>query len=290
MAKEGLSKDAHTIAEYRFKTEDGLHELYVQEWGNPKGIPVLYLHGGPGAGCRDKHKTVFSPGKHRVILFDQRGSGSSTPYGSLEENTTQKLIEDIELIRTKLQIEKWHLHGLSWGSTLALIYSIAHPDKVSSMVIGGIWLASEEETDWLTDGGWQTFYPDAYERLKEMNKGSKNLDYFAYSSAFIQFYRLDDRYYPLDKEKYDDTPLKIEFHYIDNNMFITKNHILDNAHKLLMPVNIIQGRYDIVTPPKYAYELHKKLPDSELFWTVGGHASSDRANYDLAKALLTRLS
>lgn len=289
MAGNGLTRDEHTIAEHHIATGDGLHKLYVQEWGNPDGVPILFLHGGPGAGCRDKHKGVFSADKHRVILFDQRGAGNSTPYGSLEENTTQKLIEDIELIRRKLDIKKWHLHGLSWGSTLALLYGISHPDKVISMVIGGIWLASKEEADWLIGGGWQMFYPDAYERFKNMSKASDKFDYFAYSSAFIQFYRLDDRYYPLDKEKYDDTPLKIEFHYIDNDMFLPEGYILDNAGKLNMPISIIQGRYDIVTPPKYAYKLHEKLSDTELHWTIGGHSSSDRANFDLARALLARL-
>lgn len=284
-----LSKDSHTIAEHRIKTQDGLHELYVQEWGNKEGVPILYLHGGPGAGCRDKHKTVFDPKKHRVIFIDQRGSGNTTPYGSLKENNTQKLIEDIELIREKLNIKKWYLHGTSWGSTLALLYAVAHPDKVSSMVIGGIWLASEEEASWLTGGEWQIFYPDAYERFQKMKKDPDRFDYFAYSSAFIQFYRLDDRYYPLNEEKYDDTPLKIEFYYLENDMFLPKNYIIDNANKLTMPITIIQGRYDIVTPPKYAYKLHKKLPDSELHWTIGGHSASDRANFDLAKALLTQL-
>lgn len=284
-----LSKDEHTIAEHQIKTTDGQHELYVQEWGNPEGTPILFLHGGPGAGCRDKHKDVFSPKKHRVILFDQRGCGRSTPYGSLKENNTQKLIEDIELIRGKLKIDKWHLHGTSWGSTLSLIYAIAHPENIASMIIGGIWLGSKEEADWLTGGQWQTFYPDAYERFRQMSKDSKDIDFFAYSSAFIQFYRLDDRYYPLDKEKYDDKPLQIEFHYLENNMFLPKDYILDNAHKLTMPVNIVQGRYDVVTPPKYAYELHQALPESELHWTIAGHSASDRSNYDTARALLSQL-
>lgn len=286
----GLSKDEFTIAEHSIKTGDGLHELYVQEWGNKKGVPVLYLHGGPGAGCRDKHKSVFDPNKHRVILFDQRGAGNSTPYGSLEENTTQKLIEDIELIRQKLDIDNWHIHGRSWGSTLTLLYGIEHSNKVSSMVLGGIWLGSKEENEWLIGGGWQTFYPDAWNRFKRLNKGSEKIDPFAYSSAFIQFYRLDDRYYPLDKEKYDDTPLKIEFHYLENNMFLPKDHILDNTAKLTMPIHIIQGRYDIVTPPKYAYELHGKLKNSTLHWTVAGHSASDRANHDITQALLACVS
>lgn len=288
MPSKGLNKDSHTIAEHHIKTRDGLHKLYVQEWGNPKGVPILYLHGGPGAGARDKHKSVFDPNKHRVVLFDQRGSGNSTPYGSIKGNTTPNLVDDIELIREHLKLDKWHLHGLSWGSTLSLCYGIAHPDKVLSMVIGGIWLCSKEEVDWLVKGEWKTFYPDAWERFEKLNKGA-GIDPFAYSSAFIQFYRLDDRYYPLDPDKYDKTPLDIEFHYIKNDMFLPKGYILDNADKLKMPINIVQGRYDIVTPPKFAYMLHKKLLDSNLHWTVAGHSASDRANHDLAKALLSQL-
>ncbi|HYF96589.1 MAG TPA: alpha/beta fold hydrolase [Patescibacteria group bacterium] len=289
MPSKGLTKDSHTIAEHHIKTRDGLHKLYVQEWGNPKGVPILYLHGGPGVGCRDKFKSSFNPKKHRVIFLDQRGSGNSTPYGSLEENTTPKLVEDIELVRQKLGIDKWHVHGTSWGSTLALCYAIKHSTNIRSMVIGGIWLCSQDEVDWLIKGQYQMFYPDAWERFNQLNPKKGEIDYFAYSSAFIQFYRLDDRYYPLDKEKYDDTPLKIEFEYFKNDVFLPNDYILKNASKINIPIMIVQGRYDFVTPPKAAYDLHKMLPDSEFFWTIGGHSTSDRANYDIITALLSQL-
>lgn len=288
--KSGLSKDSYTISEHRLKTKDGHHTLYVQEWGNKSGVPVLFIHGGPGAGCRDKHKTVFDPDKHRVVLVDQRGSGGSEPYGSLKENNTRKLIEDFEQIRTKLGIKKWHLHGTSWGSTLALIYAIEHPEVLESLIIGGIWLCSDEEVEWLVRGEWQMFYPDAWERFNKLNKNKSKVDFFAYSSAFIQYYRLDDRYYPLNKEKYDSTPLDIEFEYFKNKMFLPKDYILKNASKIKLPVAIVQGRYDFVTPPKFAYKLHKQLKNSTLHWTTAGHSASDRANHDVAKALLSQLS
>lgn len=290
MAEKGLTKDEHTIAEHHIKTAGGHHELYVQEWGNPNGVPVVYLHGGPGAGCRDKHKDVFNPAKHRVILIDQRGAGNSTPYGSFKENTTPKLVEDIELVREKLEIDIWHVHGLSWGSTLALCYAIKHSTHIKSMVIGGIWLCSKEEIEWLTTGQYKMFYPDAWERYNHLKSKNEEVDFFAYSSAFIQFYKLDDRTFALDREKYDDTPLKIEFEYFKNDMFMQENYILNNASKINVPVKIVQGRYDFVTPPKAAYDLDKKLPNSELFWTIAGHSSSDRGNYDTAKALLSQLS
>ncbi|HET7673720.1 MAG TPA: alpha/beta fold hydrolase [Candidatus Saccharimonadales bacterium] len=290
MANNGLVPDEHTIKEHRIPTADGFHKLYVQEWGNPEGVPILYLHGGPGAGCRDKHKNLFNPKKHRVVFIDQRGSGNSEPYGSLKENTTPKLVEDIETVREKLGIDKWHVHGTSWGSTLALCYAIKHPGNIKSMVIGGIWLCTPEEIEWLTKGQYRMFYPDAWDRFNQLNPKKDEIDFFAYSSAFIQFYKLDDRTYPLDREKYDDTPLKIEFEYFKHDVHLPKNHIMDNASKISMPVRIVQGRYDFVTPPKAAYELDKKLPDSELFWTVAGHSVSDRGNYDTIRALLSQLN
>lgn len=285
-----LSKDQFTISEHHFKTDDGLHKIYVQEWGNPAGTTILYLHGGPGAGCRDTHKNLFNPKKHRVVFIDQRGSGNSEPYGSLKENTTPKLIEDIELVRSKLNIDKWHVYGSSWGSTLALCYAIGHSPRISSMVIGGVWLCTPEEIEWLSEGQYRMFYPDAWERYNELRSKKSGIDYFAYSSAFIQFYRLDDRYHPLDREKYDETPLKIEFEYFKHDVFLPENYILGNAAKIKAPVKIVQGRYDFVTPPKAAYELGKKLPDSELFWTIAGHSVSDRGNYDTFRALLSQLS
>lgn len=293
MAKEnksGLSKDLHTLSEHFIKTEDGFHELYVQQWGSRKGTPILYLHGGPGVGNRDKFKNLFNPEKHKVVFLDQRGSGNSTPFGNLKENTTPKLVEDIETVRQHLGIDKWHVHGTSWGSTLALCYAIKHQSNIRSMVIGGIWLCNKEEIDWLVKGQYRMFYPDAWERFNELNPKKGEMDFFAYSSAFIQFYRLDDRYYPLDREKYDDTPLKIEFEYFKHDVFLPKNYILKNAPKINIPIKIVQGRYDFVTPPKAAYDLHKELPDSELFWTLAGHSASDRGNYDTITALLSQLS
>lgn len=286
---KGLNKDEFTIAEHRLETSDGLHELYVQEWGNPDGVPVLFLHGGPGAGCKDKHKELFNPKKHLVIFLDQRGAGNSTPYGELKENNTDKLTEDIELVRQKLKIDNWHVHGTSWGSTLSLCYAIKHADNIRSLIIGGVWLCSKEEIEWLSKGKYQLFFPDAWERYKKLNPNPKKIDFFAYSSAFTQFYRLDGRYYPLDKEKYDETPLKIEFEYFKNNVYLPEDYILNNAHKITVPVNIVQGRYDIVTVPKYAFELDKKLAECELFWTIAGHSVSDRGNYDTIRALLSQI-
>lgn len=280
--KKRLNKDTLTIAEHHFKTTDGFHTLYVQEWGNPKGVPVLYVHGGPGSGCSDKSKAIFNPNIHRVVLLDQRGAGNSTPYGSLKENTTQKLIEDIELVREKLEIDKWHLYGTSWGSTLSLCYGIAHTDRVASMIIGGVFLGSQEEVDWIEKAQFRTFFPEIEEE--------KEITPYTYLKLAMPTLRLDDRYSVPDEEDLDKVPLEIELHYTKNDCFLPKNHIIDNSSSLTMPIDIVQGRYDMMTPPVSAYKLYKKLSDSRIHWTIAGHSPGDRANYDITKALLSQLT
>jgi proline iminopeptidase len=285
LEKKGLNKDEFTITEHHFKTDDELHKLYVQEWGNPKGEPVLFVHGGPGYYCTDRNKSVFSPKKHRVIFVDQRGAGKSEPYGSLKENDTQKLVDDFDMIRRRLKIDKWHLHGTSWGSTLSLVYAINHPTIIKSIITGGVFLGSKEESDWLNKGYFRRFYPEISEKFVKK-------DYTPYELTRLHTatIKLDDRYALPEKEGFDEVPAKIEIHYINNNnCFLPKDFILNNASKLTMPVEIVQGRYDMMTPPKAAYELHSKLPNSNLHWTIAGHSSSDRPNYDTTKALLSQL-
>ena len=282
---QNITKDKFTITEHHFSTEDGLHKIYVQEWGNPEGEPVLFVHGGPGYYCTDRNKAVFDPEKHRVILVDQRGAGHSTPYGSLKENNTQKLVDDFELIRAKLKIDKWHLHGTSWGSTLSLVYAVHHPTAISSIITGGVFLGSAEEADWLNKGYFRRFYP-------EIDESYVKDSYTPYELTRLHTatIKLDDRYSLPETEDFDEVPAKIELHYInDNNCFLELDFILNNAHKLNIPVDIIQGRYDMMTPPKSAYELHQKLPNSNLHWTIAGHSASDRPNYDITRALLSQI-
>lgn len=279
---ENITADKHTIAEHRIKTRDGHHTLYVQEWGNPKGAPVLFIHGGPGGGCDDGHKNYFDPDRHRVVFLDQRGCGKSQPYGSLKANNTENLILDLEIVRKKLNIIKWSLTGRSWGSTLALCYAVKHPEIIQRMIIGGIFLASQEEVDWIEKGKFRIFFPEVEEQ--------KKIDTYTYLMLAIPTLRLDDRYSIPNRKDFDDTPVKIELYYTKNKCFLPPNHIINNAKNITIPVDIVQGRYDMMTPPKTAFALHQKLPDSRLHWTIAGHAGSDRANYDLTKALLSQLS
>jgi proline iminopeptidase len=292
MADTGLTKDIFTIAEHRLKTKDGSHTLYAQEWGNPKGVPILFLHGGPGGGCKDKHKKYFDAAKHHAVFFDQRGAGNSTPYGSIKENTTGKLVEDIELVREKLNISDWHVEGASWGSTLALCYAIKYPSRVRSLVILGVFLATQAEIDWILKGQFKYFYPEVWEQnqVKKFSY-SKKADQLAYLKLFYPLLGIDDsKTLSLDEEADIDTkPVKIELYYLENNFFLKEGYIFKNAAKLSMPVMIIQGRYDMITPPISAYKLSKSLPDSKLLTTLGGHLPSDRESASVLKATLYQL-
>ncbi len=278
---ENITADKHTIKEHRIKTADGHHKLYVQEWGNPNGTPILFLHGGPGNGCGDSNKTYFDPTQHRVIFLDQRGSGNSIPYGSLEENNTSKVVSDLETLREKLDINKWSVTGRSWGSTLALCYAIKHSQSIERVVIGGVFLGTQNEVDWIEKGQFRTFFPEVDEQ--------KNIDPYSYLKLAIPTLRLDDRYSLPDKDDFDDTAVKIELHYTKNKCFLPANYILDNAPNITAPVDIVQGRYDMMTPPKSAFALHKKLSNSRLHWTIAGHSGSDRSNYEVTKALLAQI-
>lgn len=281
MVDLSITSDKHTIKEHHLKTEDGKHTLYIQEWGQVKGAPILFLHGGPGNGCSDSNKAYFDPSRHHVIFIDQRGCGKSRPYGSLTANNTQSLVSDIELVRQKLGIEKWSVTGRSWGSTLALCYATEYTERIERMVIGGVFLASQTEVDWIEKGQFRTFFP-------EVDKQAEITPY-AYLKLALPTLRIDDRYSMPERKDVDEAPLKIELFYTKNNCFLPENYILNNASKMKVPVDIVQGRYDMMTPPKSAYELHLRLPNSRLHWTIAGHSGSDRANYDVTKALLAQL-
>ncbi|MBW3568657.1 alpha/beta fold hydrolase [Candidatus Parcubacteria bacterium] len=300
---KGINKDEFTIAEHRFKTNDGIHKLYVQEWGNPDGTPILFLHGGPGSRCSDRHKIPYNPKKHYVIFFDQRGCGQSQPNASLKHNETNYLIEDMELIRNKLKLKSFSINGGSWGSTLGLCYAIAHPDRVISMVLNGVFLATKAEIEWFERGGYKQFFPEvfeflatgvpdshlnnpgAYHRQKFITEGRKESAY-RYSEAELKVLRLNNQYIPPPySNEYDTTYGTLITHYMDKACFIKENYILKNASKLTMPVHIVHGRYDMVCQPINAYNLHKKLPESNIYWTMAGHAGSDRSNFDVLSTI-----
>lgn len=279
-----ITNDRHTIAEHTLTTTDGAYELYVQEWGSVQGIPIIYVHGGPGSGCNDSHKTPFDPARHHVIFIDQRGSGRSTPYARTESNTTQLLIADIEQIRTKLSLESFVLFGRSWGSTLALCYAIAHPQRVTRIITGGISLGTQAEDEWLAQGHFGMFYPEVWDTY-----GADKDSILKYARLSLPTLRLDDRYTEIDEVEFDESFFTIQKHYAKNNRFIPEGYILEHASTLTMPITIIQGRYDMLTPPMSAHQLHKALPNSTLQWTIAGHSQSDRSTFDALKAVLLSL-
>jgi proline iminopeptidase len=294
-----MTPDEHTNQEFWLDVGDS-HRIYVQDWGKADAkLPIIYLHGGPGGGVKHKYKAGFEPGLQRVIFFDQRGSGKSLPYGSLTNNTTQHLIEDIRKIANHLKIKKFILTGGSWGSCLALAYAVTYPDQVAGLVIQGVFTGSKDEIDWLAKGRFRDFFPDAWDKLlaDTPSKYHENpTDYhferalsddqeaakasaYAYETLELSLLRLDDRYTPADYETYDLAKIRTEIHYIVNNCFLADRHILNNVAKLKMPVWLVQGRYDMVCRPKIAYELHKKLPKSELILAIDGHvAGHETAN------------
>jgi len=286
-----MNEDQYVISEKMLDVGDG-HTLYIQEWGNPDAPnPVIFLHGGPGSQVKDKHKGAFDPKTQRVIFFDQRGCGKSTPYGSLDNNTTDKLIADITKIADIFSAKTFVLHGSSWGSTLALAYALAHPERVSALVIGGVFTGSKAEADWIDKGQFKTFFPDVWQAYidrtpaehhanpskyhfdKVVNGTPKEqkLSGYAYDCLEGGVIQLNDRFEAEAFEEYDPAGIRLEMHYLSNGCFLPDRYIFNNADKLTKPVHIVQGRYDMVCPPHTAYELHAKLPNSKLYWTLSGH-------------------
>lgn len=304
-----MEPDTYTIEERYLDVGDG-HTLYIQDWGNKSANnPVIFLHGGPGGGCKEKHKSSFNPTTQRVIFFDQRGCGKSSPYGLLEHNTTQDLVQDISKIADTLKLDTFVLHGTSWGSTLALVYAIENPARVAALVIGGVFTGSHAEIAWLDQGLFQTFFPDAWQdyldRTPPEHQGSPTAYHFktalegtpddqkksayAYDCLEGAVMQLDDRSAPDIFAEYDPTDMRVEMYYMQNNCFLSDKYVFDNASKLTMPVYMVQGRYDMVCPPKAAYTLRALLPKSELYWALSGH-KSEHENQNIFKLLLTRVT
>lgn len=300
-----MTPDQYTNQELLLDVGSG-HQLYVQDWGNPDAkLPILLLHGGPGSGTSNKKKLLFDPLNQRVIFHDQRGAGKSSPYGSLEHNTTADLINDIVKVLDHFEINKCVLVGGSWGSTLALCFAIAHPERVASMVLDGIWTATKSENAWLDQGGFKTFFPDAWDAycatVPAAHQGNPSKYHFqrilsndlevskssalAYETLEAAAISLDDRHAPQDLDTYDPTGVRIEVHYLANGCFIQENHIFNNASKLDMPVALVQGRYDMVCPPETAYKLSQLLPNAQLHFTTSGH-HTEHESWSLIKLLV----
>ena len=250
------------------------HSLYFEQYGNPKGIPILFLHGGPGAGFSNSHKSFFNPEVFRVIFFDQRGSGKSIPYAETNNNNTQLLISDIESLRKCLKIDKWYLFGGSWGSTLALLYGIDYPNRCLGFILRGIFLGSETEINWFLHD-IKKFFPEAHDKfISLVPKSNRNniLEWFytqlhsnnrsqnlKAASVWAEYENscssLDYLSRPISGEQALAIS-KIETHYFMNNCFIEENYIIKNLHKISnLKSYIVQGRHDVICPPFTALKL-----------------------------------
>jgi proline iminopeptidase len=277
-----------------------IHELHVEEAGNPSGPPAVFFHGGPGAGLSSIHRRFFDPSFWRVVLFDQRGSGQSTPLGELRENTTWDLVEDAERIRTHLGIEKWLAFGGSWGSTLALAYAERHPARVTGLILRGIFLARKSEIDWsFTDGarriwpdGWDAFVAPltprergsvvrAYHRRLTSDDAGERREAALAWNAFegVASHLVPDVHPPAEKDVPGEIALaRIEAHYFVNDSFLeTDDQLLRDASRLrAIPGVIVQGRYDLVCPVQSAWDLARAWPEGRLVIVpAAGHAADE---------------
>ena len=278
-----------------------VHTLYYEQCGNPEGQPVVFLHGGPGGGIVPDYRRFFDPAAYRIVLFDQRGSGKSTPHANLEENTTWHLVADIERLREHLGISGWMVFGGSWGSTLALAYAETHPQRVRQLVLRGIFLCRPKEIDWFYQDGANTLFPDMWEHyvgvIPEAERGNMLEAYYRRLISTDEDVRLEaarawsiwegstSKLFPDQKliDDYGDPHLalslaRIECHYFRNNAFFdTDNYLIENIGKARhIPAVIVQGRYDVVCPMMSAWALHRAWPEAELR-IVGdaGHSATE---------------
>lgn len=285
------------------------HSIYVEECGNPNGIPIVFLHGGPGSGCRPQHRCYCDPALYRIILFDQRGCGRSIPHGELENNSTSYLITDMEAIREQLKIKQWVIFGGSWGATLGLLYAQHHPHNVLAIILRGIFLGRKEDIDWVyAKGGASKLFPDAWQAFtKHLKPNEQQQPLKAYYNQLISpnelqqmaaakilqawestIVTLRDYEYQFDHKKSSD-PLahaRIQLHFAVQECFIKDHPILDNINVIKgIPSTIIHGRYDIVCPIEQAWELHNNWPEAKFtIVPLAGHAAGEPAVID---ALIT---
>lgn len=277
----------------------GLHTMYWEQSGHPGGLPVIFLHGGPGAGATSVHRRFFDPSTYRIIIYDQRGAGRSTPRGELTDNTTADLIADIEALREHLGIKQFLLFGGSWGSTLALAYAEAHPDRCLGLVIRGIFLGRPVEIDWFLYG-LKTVFPEAWRDLvsvlPEQERGDilgsfyrRLLDedpkvhlpaaraWSRYEGACSTLHPSPETVAAFGEESMAYALARIETHYFTNGNFMSDNQLLDNIGAVThLPCTIIQGRYDMICPIATADELHRAWPGSEMIIVPNaGHSAMD---------------
>jgi proline iminopeptidase len=308
----GLFPEIETY-HHDFLQVDPIHRIYFEQCGNPQGVPVVFLHGGPGGGCNTNQRRFFDPTYYRIILLDQRGCGRSTPQGSVTNNTTDDLVADIEALRVHLGIAKWHVFGGSWGSTLALAYALKHTANVVSLILRGIFLSRPAELSWFL-GQVQLFYPEPWEQLCNfLPSHQRSNPIAAYESmifsddsrinipAAIQWNAFESSIMTLLPRPASNPPsanqevngevelarARVQIHYIQHQCFIGHRDILAEAAAQLahIPTAIIQGRYDMVCPPQTAWALSKALPHATFTMVAdAGHSAMETG---ICSALVT---
>ena len=289
------------------RLDRGLHQIYYEQCGRLDGKPVLFIHGGPGAGISPTHRRLFNPDRYHCVLFDQRGSGQSLPHGETAQNTTQDLIADIEVLRQQLGIEQWLLFGGSWGSTLALAYAIAHPERVSGLILRGIFLGTRAEVDWfLHDMG--RFFPEAYDQFVSYLTVEERKDILlSYHEKLMDSQALVHQPAAERWASYETScstlragmrrvtgrsalsMARLEAHYFVNDCFMPDNHILQNIKVIRhLPAHIIQGRHDVICPPVSAHRLADAWGNRATLRMVddAGHSTFENG---IAHALLSAL-
>ena len=278
------------------------HHVYYEQCGNPDGKPAVFLHGGPGGGGSEEVRRFFNPDIYRIIVFDQRGCGRSKPHGCLENNTTWDLVSDIELLRKKLDINKWLVFGGSWGSTLSLAYAQTHPDSVSELILRGIFLLREEELKWFYQDGSSRIFPEAWQEFVDIIAEDERDDLMG---AYHRIFNSDDTakklaaaiawtkweastislsYSPTTVEEMSNPEFALAFALIENHYFInkgwfkTENQLIENIEIIRsIPSVIVQGRYDAVCPMKTAWELSQAWPEAEMIIApASGHTAFEK--------------
>ncbi len=273
---------------------DSTHSLYYEESGNPEGKAVLFLHGGPGSSTRVQHRRYFNPSAFRIVLFDQRGCGQSTPLGEVRNNTTAHLVNDIECLRRRLGVEQWLLFGGSWGPTLALADAMAYPRRVAGLILRGIFLGSRRELEWYLRG-LRAFVPEHVAGLEAEMSGDLIGRYHAEVNhpqraaalaAARRWMQYEDRLMsigtsaPAAPPNADDDAVlartRVQLHYLAAGCFLREGELLDNAWRIQSPAILVQGRLDMVCPPVTAYELSRRLPACELRMVeLGRHSGTE---------------
>jgi proline iminopeptidase len=280
-----------------------IHTLYFEESGNPNGQPVIFLHGGPGGGTEPTYRRFFDPKHYRIILFDQRGSGKSTPHAELRENTTWDLVDDIERIREHLGIDRWMVFGGSWGSTLALAYCETHHERVTHIILRGIFMLRKSEVDWFYQFGASEIFPDFWEEylkpIPESERGDMVTAYYkrltgedhkiqleaarawsiweASTSKLLVDPGLVDK---MGDDNFAIAFARIECHYFINHGFMEEGRLLRHVGNIRhIPTVIVQGRYDVVCPIRSAWDLHRAFPEAKLLISpTSGHSQLEKEN------------